>query len=220
MVHTAAVLVLLRLGVFHAKACSMFQTIQKMIHRVRTAFGDSELTYGGDDLDLLENPPQGFVQGNASGPAIWSIISSVIFACLHSRGHSVFFCSAISKQLFALVGFMYVDDCSLFQCGSDPQVVLDSMQEVLISWGSLVEVTGGTISIDKCWWYLVDFVWSRGKWVATDVFPEGDLVAYDEQGSAVSLKRLCCSEASEMLGLWMAPNGSTSRLLNSLRVKL
>ena len=197
----------------------MFQTIQKMIHRVRTAFGDSELTYGGDDLELFESPPQGFVQGNASGPAIWSIISSVIFECLHSRGHSVFFCSALSKQLFALVGFMYVDDCSLFQCGTDPQEVLASMQDVINSWGSLVQVTGGAIAVDKSWWYLVDFVWRRGKWVATDALQDGDLVAYNKNGEEISLKRLCCSEAAEMLGLWMAPNGSTTRLLNGLKSK-
>ena len=106
IVHTAAALALLRLGVSHTKICSMFHSIQKIIHRVRTAFGDSEQTYGGDDLLAEECPPQGVLQGNAAGPTIWSIISSVIFDCLHARGHSIFFCSSISRQLFALVGFM------------------------------------------------------------------------------------------------------------------
>ena len=87
----------------------MFHTIQKMIHRVRTAFGDSEKYYGGDDLLPHECFPQGVVQGNAAGPTIWAILSSTIFEVLHSRGHSTFFCSAISRQLFTLLGFMYVD---------------------------------------------------------------------------------------------------------------
>ena len=182
VVHTAAVIALMRLGVSCAKTTLLFSTIQKMIHRVCTAFGDSKKYYGGDDLILGENHPQGFVQGNTAGPAIWSIISSVIFYCLHPRGHSVFFCSAISKQLFTLVGFMYVDDATLFQCGSDPTGVLASMQEVLISWGSLVEVTRGVIATDKCWWYLIYFVWRRGKYVATDMLTEGDLVAHNENG--------------------------------------
>ena len=42
-----------------------------MIHRVRTAFGDLERTYGGEDLLADEFPPQGVLQGNAAGPTIW-----------------------------------------------------------------------------------------------------------------------------------------------------
>ena len=51
IVHNAAALVLLRLGLSHAKNHTMFKTIQRMVHRVRTAFGDSETTYGGDDFE-------------------------------------------------------------------------------------------------------------------------------------------------------------------------
>ena len=50
-----------------------------MIHRVRTAFGDSEKYYGGDDLGPGENFLQGMVQGNAAGPSMWTILSSIIF---------------------------------------------------------------------------------------------------------------------------------------------
>ena len=32
----------------------MFKSIQKMVHRVRTAFGDSNLTYGGGGEDLRD----------------------------------------------------------------------------------------------------------------------------------------------------------------------
>jgi len=51
IVHTAAAMALLCLGVSKATVFSMFSTIQCMIHRVRTAFGDSEGTYGGDEFD-------------------------------------------------------------------------------------------------------------------------------------------------------------------------
>ena len=143
IVHTAAALARLRVGDSHSKICSMFNSIQKMIHKVRTAFGDSKQTYGGDDLSVDEFPPQGVLQGNAAGPIIWFIISSVIFYCLlHARGHSFFFCSSLSRQLFTLVGFLYVDDCNLFQCGEDPVTVLESMPSLINSWGSLVQVTG------------------------------------------------------------------------------
>ena len=81
----------------------MFQSIQLMIHRIRTLFGDSDITWGGEYLiDLLdwENYPQGVLQGNAAGPTIWSLLSSIIFEILHKRGFAVEFCTSISKELF------------------------------------------------------------------------------------------------------------------------
>ena len=40
IIHTAAALALLRFGIKHTKTHSMFESVQKMIHRVRTAYGD------------------------------------------------------------------------------------------------------------------------------------------------------------------------------------
>jgi hypothetical protein len=86
-----------------------------MEHRIRTGFGDATETYGGDDIMDWQFTPKGVLQGNAtgSGRTIWSVLSSVIFEILHDKGFGVEFCSTISKQLFLLVGFSYVDDCDL-----------------------------------------------------------------------------------------------------------
>jgi len=59
-----------------------------VIHQVRTTFGDSEIFYGGDDFNNWLFAPQGILQGNASGPAIWTILSSIIFDILQKKGHS------------------------------------------------------------------------------------------------------------------------------------
>jgi len=105
IIHNTAALVLLHLGLSHTKIHSMFKTIQRMVHRVQTAFGDSERTYSGNYFENWLFTPQGILQENASGPAIvWMIISSLIFDNLRQKGHSDRFCSAISKELFLLVG--------------------------------------------------------------------------------------------------------------------
>ena len=101
-----------------------------------------------------------------------------------------------------------MDDCDLFQVGEDPKLVLKSMQELINSWGSLMEVTGGAIRTDKSWWYLVDYVWKRGRWVGTNAHEDLDLVARGSDGREVSLQILRCDEAAEMLGVWLAPNGN------------
>ena len=102
-----------------------------------------------------EFTPQGILQGNASGPMIWSVLSSVIFEILHDKGFGVEFCSTVSKQLFLVVSFLYVEDCDLIQSGEDPLTVARSMQR---QWGDLMEVTGGALASDKTYWYLVEFV--------------------------------------------------------------
>ena len=47
--------------------------------------------------------------------------------------------------------FSYVDDCDLIKSGTEPVEVLSSMQELINSWGSLMEVTGGALSVEKSW---------------------------------------------------------------------
>ena len=86
IVNNAAALALLRIGVSKAKIHSMFDTIQRMVHRIQTGFGDATETYGGDDIIDWEFTPQGVLQGNASGPTIWSVLSLVIFEILHDKG--------------------------------------------------------------------------------------------------------------------------------------
>ena len=80
-------------------------------------------------------------------------------------------------------------------------------------------VTGGLTEIKKSWWYLVNFVWKRGKWVSNDRYMDEDLVAYGANRKLHSLKRLCHTEAAEMLDLWMTPSGNHTKLLNSLKMK-
>ena len=51
-----------------------------------------------------------------------------------------------------------------------------------------MEVTDGALSVEKSWWYLIEYVWKRGKWVVNDADTEIDLVATSSKGDRVSLK--------------------------------
>ena len=44
IIHTAADLGILRIGIQHARIHSMFSSIQRMVHRIRNDFGDSDIT--------------------------------------------------------------------------------------------------------------------------------------------------------------------------------
>ena len=87
-----------------------------------------------------------------------------------------------------MVGFCYVDDCDLIQIGTSPIEVLTSMQNLIHSWRDLMKVTGATIATDKSWWYLVDYVWQKGKWVTIDPCDNLDLIAFNDDNTPISLR--------------------------------
>ena len=42
---------------------------------------------------------------------------------------------------------------------------------------------------------------------------ELDLVAIDTLGNHFSLKRIICNDSSQMLGVWLAPDGNKTKLI-------
>ena len=56
IMHTATYIALLRVGIPKTKIHSMFTSIQRLIHRIRTLFGDSEISYGEMTLETGKIP--------------------------------------------------------------------------------------------------------------------------------------------------------------------
>ena len=77
-----AALALRRLGTSKNATLEMMKTLQKADHKICTAYGNSESTYGGSDTVI---PLQGVGQGNGAGPAIWVAISSVLLSIMRKK---------------------------------------------------------------------------------------------------------------------------------------
>ena len=81
IVHSAASLSLQCLGIHILEIIIMLDTIKRMSHTVRRAYGDSNLTYRGDKIpDDFSYFVMIHCQVNGSSPQIWSIISSVVLS--------------------------------------------------------------------------------------------------------------------------------------------
>jgi hypothetical protein len=144
IVPSPASLALQRLGIPRTEVVSMFDSIQRMRHTVRSAFGESTAVYGGHIQGTKwKLPPQGVLQGNGCGPAIWAILSSVIFAILRNNGLQNKFDSAIRHLTLELAGFAYVDDSDLIQVEDSVRQVAKKMQTKLKTWIDAIRVTGG-----------------------------------------------------------------------------
>ena len=142
----------------------------------------------------------------------------MIFKVFHSRGFAENIVTAVSKQVFTLEGFAYVDDCDLIKSGKNPTDVLVSMQSLINIWGNLMEVTEGAVRTDKSWWYLIDFVWKRGKWVTSDPELNLDLVAINTNGDIVSLFHIRSDKEAEMLGVWLAPSCDNTKTIHVIKI--
>ena len=221
IVHTAASLALQRIGIPVGQIRSMFGAVQKLVHRIRTLYGDSDCFYGGEhDCVQHDLPPQGSGQGNGAGPTIWSVLSSTIFEILNEEGFSTQFCHSISKGLYELCGFSYVDDCDLFHVGDDVTDVHSQMQAMLTMWDELMEVNGAAIAPEKCWWYLADFKWSKGRCRMIDAGKDTVLQVRDKNQKMQALTNLPLSEAKEMLGVFLAPDGNEKKAAEALTHKI
>eukprot|EP00957_Ditylum_brightwellii_P201642 15326568-Ditylum_brightwellii.AAC.2 len=74
VVHSIASLALQRVGVPKALINCTFTTLQNMVHTVRTVYGNSIESYGGDLWTIpCSPPPQGLGQGNGAAPCIWAL---------------------------------------------------------------------------------------------------------------------------------------------------
>ena len=114
IVHLAGCTALQQLGAPKAALVSMFISIQKMKHKVRTSYGDSSGYYGDKRWDI---PPHGTIQGNGASPLIWAAVSSVLFECLKHDSCVAPLTAPISKTTMHLSGFAFVDNTDLHSTG-------------------------------------------------------------------------------------------------------
>lgn len=218
--HTAAGLSLQKVGTPQTEVKALLRTIQLMNHKVRTAFGDSAHTYGGHRMDSRwKLPPQGVLQGNGAGPTIWTIISSMLFSILKTQNFRNSFISSIKKVILELTGFAYVDDTDLIQVGNNMESAVNRMQNLILAWISLVEVTGGLLAPDKCWTYMVDFQLKKGKWTTTTQQPNFSLNIPVKPRRRHTIRQIPTSTGTNMLGVIMSPNGNNLDQITAMRRK-
>ena len=145
--HIAASLAMQRAGApLHAIHC-MLDTLQHLRHHIRTVFGDSIAYFDSDDKSGI--PLGGIGQGNGAGPAIWALVSTLIFDALRHRGYGVFLQCPISGQLLHFAGYAFVDDTDL--CVTDHELSYDTVTTsiALKIWEGFIRASGGALRPEK-----------------------------------------------------------------------
>ena len=126
--HTQASLAIRRMGVPESAVDCIFTTLQEATHRVRTGYGDSTASYGGNKEDT---PIHGICQGNGAGPAIWAVLSSLLLDIQREKGFGFYFFTPLSKQKVQFVRYVFINNSNLVERlknGGVWQAVLQSIQ--------------------------------------------------------------------------------------------
>jgi hypothetical protein len=205
--HNVASLCLQRIGTKAQPIISMFETIQKLEHHVRTMYGESKDKFAQSG----PIPLQGVGQGNGAGPQIWALVSTPVLNMLRAYNLGATFQAAMSQISTTLVGFAFVDDTDLITSG--PQMTLEEVltriQHSLTAWEGGIRATGGAIEPLKSHWYVVDFDWKNGNPIYKTVAQTGGVLRVrDPQGIVQSLKQFQPWEAERTLGVRLAPDGN------------
>ena len=162
MSHSFISLAAQSIGTPTAMIGTMLLAIQCMQFHIRTAYGDSERTYGSTD-----RPFQGACQGNGAAPAIWLLISAYLIAHMREKGHYVTITSAISNSILCYVGLWFVDDGDIptFAITAEESAtsVATRHQAAVTCWSNSLHVTGGALKPIKCFWYPLHWGWKNGK---------------------------------------------------------
>ena len=188
----------------------MFTTIQNLEHHIRTLYGDSTVSQGGN---LWVLPVSGVGQGNGAGPAIWAVVSTPVLDMMRAMGFGAIFKTAMSGDTIQFVGYAFVDDTDSVQTafhGDSIVEVIRKMQDAIDHWKGGIRATGGALVPVKSHWYLVDFKWKYdGTWgYSTKEEAPGKLTVLDATGTRCTIERLEPTKAQRTLGVRLALDGN------------
>ena len=208
MVHSVGSLAMQSLGIPpHAIKC-LSSTVQRMRHFIRTAYGDSDQFYGGNDKDLL----QGGGQGNPAAPPMWTAISIVILKILATYEPGVIMVASISLVVTIVTAIMYVDDTDIFVMKKEREnleSLIRRIQKILDIWTNALWATGGVLRPEKCWWMLIDFKWKGSEWrYITKDDKEVNIWVPDHKKVRTKVQQIDPHESKRTLGVVIAGDGN------------
>ena len=219
IVHIVAILVFMSFRVSATSVRTLFGTLQKAHHRIKTGFGIFDHVYGNKDV-----PIQGAGQGNGIAPTARALTSTNMFQVMDRAGHGRLAVTAISGTILSLVGFAFVDDADLvdgtIDVGTPGEDLIDRFQVAMDRWCRVLRATGGMIAPDKFKWFLVDFKWTGSDYVYRNMEEmPGEITLLDRNAARIPLQRLDVSQAEESLDVWITMDGSQDKHIEIMKKK-
>ena len=220
-----AYLTMRHMGIPHDACVFSISCLMNMKYYVRTGYGKSTNSYGGDDtLNKWGYRLHGIGQGSGDGPALWAGISSPLFDILRDQGFGFNLMSSITGHNLKLAGFGFVDDTDYLQILTPTQSkeqLLPLATQGLSLWEGLIRTTGGAIEPSKSDWVWIEQQWNptNGRWMYCPKDDSRRLAVRDTIGEITPLLQFSCHESRETLGIKQSPDGSEFGQIDHMKNK-
>lgn len=198
-------------------AQSTISTILNMKHYVRTSYGDSLCSYGGETWDVK---PHGCGQGNGYGPALWACISSPLLHILRQQGYGTVITTPLSDTSIHMAAFSFVDDTDIIQTGQQTQGIVtendinnlySTTQQAIQTWSSTLAATGGALEPTKTFYVPIIPGWKGSRTELRKDRSHHQISLVNNDGSNTHLVKKDPQDSFFSLGLWQSPTGDETR---------
>lgn len=186
---------------------------------LRTAFGDSDLTFTGAYSNL---PFQGILQGNGAGPAVWLAISTFLLRTLYEQGHFTKVVTPISLVVINLAGLIFVDDTNLIlfeRQGESSRSLTNRLQAAVDAWQGALHASGGALKPSKCKWSLLNYSWSSGKPSLKKPHPSDNDISVPTSTGRTTIEQLSPHQAVKAVGFTQALSGDMKPQFEAIKTK-
>jgi len=218
-----AAIVSRKYGVSKSVTLVMAKTLEEAKYKLKTMLGVSEEFYQHCDMF----PIYGTGQGSGNSPAIWCVISSVLFDAHEEKAFGATYQSPDRTHgiQMAMVGF--VDDSTgqvnAFSDDVQPpiQVLLDRMQHDAQLWNDLLWTSGGALELQKCSYQVMQwkFTTSGEPVLAAGMVGDPLLLVSGDRSLVQAIPLTSAYTAYKTLGHFKSPSGTSCRQYQELKKK-
>lgn len=172
MTNNLLILELQHLGHPLIAAMALSDTWANATHHIKTRYGISDIFY----KNCLEKQLFGPHQGSTLGPFLWLLLFTLIVNSIDVNHPRSLLQSADSTIKIADIGEAFVDD-SFLGCTSThaldvslseeenrrlaEQASISRLKNLAQQWEHLLFATGGAMCLNKSFWYLISWKWSK-----------------------------------------------------------
>ena len=201
-----SMLVLRKFGVPETLCELMKQQLDNAEFSIRTQLGASPNFYRHTAEKLIH----GNGQGSSSSPALWAMISSLLYECFEKSNNGATFWDPYSDASMTTWLEGFVDDNTMLVSCLREFLLDEAITTAVQTWERLLFSTGGALALDKCKFHAISYkVDKHNKTIMKEPEEQGYqvLLTAGSNTQTEPIKQLRPDESSRMLGGHFTPLG-------------
>ena len=195
-------------------------TLAEAKYFLKTQLGVSEQFYKHCTI----YPIYGSGQGAGNSPAIWCVVSSILFETYEAKANGATFVSPDGSVHTSVYMIGFVDDTSgsvndfTLPQAARPEHYLAKAQSDAQRWNDLLDLSGGALNPLKCSYHFLYYTFSvDGLPLLKDgSFAPTITIAFKDGNPSVPLKQLSSFKSHKTLGVQKSPHATNTGLFTAL----